>query len=94
MGRRSKIPSVKSVGLFNELPLEFQDSLVVRSKRNAPESCQKFRESLWMQCERQFEKKKAARDKKLEGEMTKVMANSYLWQKYDSPRAADDVHDA
>jgi hypothetical protein len=39
-----------------------------------------------MQHERRFEKKKAARDKKLEGEMTQVMANSYLWQKYDSPR--------
>jgi hypothetical protein len=31
-------------------------------------------------------RKKAARDKKLEGEMKKVVANSYLWQKYDSPR--------
>lgn len=33
-----------------------------------------------------FEKKKAARDKKLEGGMSQVMANSYLWQKYDSPQ--------
>jgi hypothetical protein len=84
-GRRSKAPGVKSVELFHELPLELQDSLVVTSKRNAPESRQRFRESLRMQRERRFEKKKAARDKKLEGEMSQVMANSYLWQKYDSP---------
>ena len=70
---------MKSVGLFHELPLELQDSLVVTSKRNAPESRQKFHELLWMQRERRFEKKKAARDKKLEGEMTQVIANSYLW---------------
>jgi hypothetical protein len=37
-----------------------------------------------MQGERQFEKKTAARDKKLKGEMAQVMANSYLWQKYNS----------
>jgi hypothetical protein len=45
-GWRSKAPSVKSVGLFHELPVELQDSLVVTSKRHAPESCQKFSESL------------------------------------------------
>ena len=45
-GRMSKAPVVKSVGLFHELPPELQDSLVVTSKRNAPESRQKFRESL------------------------------------------------
>ncbi len=56
-GQRSKACSVKSVGLFHELPLESQDSLVVMSKRNAPESRQKFHESLRMQRERQFEKK-------------------------------------
>jgi hypothetical protein len=39
-----------------------------------------------MQHEQKLEKIKAARDKKLEGKMTQVMANSYLWQKYDSPR--------
>jgi hypothetical protein len=85
MGRRSKARSVKSVGLFHELPLELQDSSVVMNKRNAPESRQKFHESLWMQREWRFEKKKAARDKKLEGEMTQVIANSYLWQQFDSP---------
>jgi hypothetical protein len=85
-GRKSKAPVVKSVGLFHELALELQDSLMVTSKRNAPASHHKFRESLRMQHERRYEKKKAARDKKLEGEMTKVMANSYLWQKYDLPR--------
>ncbi len=78
MGRRSKARSVKSVGLFHELPLELQDSLVVMSKKNAPESRQKFHELLRMQRERRFEKKKAARDKKLEGEMTQVIANAYL----------------
>jgi len=62
-GRKSKSPSVKSVGLFHELPVELQDSLAVTSKRHA-----------------------VARDKKLQGEMTQVMANLYLWQKYDSPR--------
>ena len=77
---------MKSVALFHELPLELQDFLVVTSKRNAPESCQRFHESLRMQRERRFEKKKTARDKKLEGEMSQVMGNSYLWQKYDSPR--------
>jgi hypothetical protein len=46
IGGRSKASPVKSVGLFHELPLELQDSLVVMSKRNAPESRQKFRESL------------------------------------------------
>jgi hypothetical protein len=84
-GQKSKTPVVKSVGLFHELPPELQDSLVVTSKRHAPESRQKFRESLWMQNEQRFEKKKAARDKKLEGKMTQVMVNSYLWQTYDSP---------
>jgi hypothetical protein len=67
--------NVKSVGLFHELPLELQDSLVVTSKRNAPESCQKFRELLWMQRECCFEKKQAARDKKVEGEIFTI-----LWQ--------------
>ena len=38
-----------------------------------------------MQCEHRFEKKQAARNKKMEGEMAQVMANSYLWQTYDSP---------
>ena len=94
MGQRSKAPGVKSVGLFHELPLELQDSLVVTSKRNAPESHQKFRESLQMQRERRFEKKKAAGDKKLEGEMSQVMANSYLWQKYDSPRCCKSLKEA
>jgi hypothetical protein len=75
----------KPVGLFHELPIELQDSLVVTSKRKSPESRQKFRESLQMQRERRFEKKQAARNKKVEGEMAQVMANSYLWQKYDSP---------
>ncbi len=80
---------MKSVGLFHELPLELQDALVVTSKRNAPESCQRFHELLRMQRERRFEKKKTARDKKLEGEMSQVMGNSYLWQKYDSPQVFD-----
>ena len=35
-GRRSKAPSVMSVGLFHGLPVELQDSLVVASKRHAP----------------------------------------------------------
>jgi hypothetical protein len=83
---RSKAGSVKSVGLFHELPPKLQDSLVVTSKRNAPESHQKFHELLRMQRERRFEKKKAARDKKLVGEMTQVIANSYLWKQFDSPR--------
>jgi hypothetical protein len=39
-----------------------------------------------MQREQRFEKKKAARDKKLEGEMTQVIANSYLWEQFDSLR--------
>ena len=44
-GRRSKkAPSVKSVGLFHDLPVELQDSLVVTSKRHAPKTRQKFRE--------------------------------------------------
>jgi hypothetical protein len=51
-GRKSKAPVVKSVGLFHDLPLELQDSLVVTSKRNAPESRKKFRDSLQMQHER------------------------------------------
>jgi hypothetical protein len=93
-GRKSKAPVVKSVGLFHELALELQDSLVVTSKRNAPASRHKFRESLRMQHERRYEKKKAVRDKKLEGEMTKVMANSYLWQKYDSPRCCKSSMEA
>ena len=45
-GRRSKAPSVKSVGLYHDLPVELQVSLVVTSKRHAPESRQKFNESL------------------------------------------------
>ena len=85
-GRKSKSPSVKSVGLFHELPVELQDSLAVTSKRHAPESRQKFNESFRRQRERRYEKKVAARDKNLQGEMTQVMANLYLWQKYDSPR--------
>jgi hypothetical protein len=50
-GWKSKKPVVKSVGLFHELPLELQDSLVVMSKRSAPESHHKFLKSLWMQHE-------------------------------------------
>jgi hypothetical protein len=73
-GRRSKkAPSVNSVGLFHDLPVALQDSLVVTSKRHAPETRQKFRESLWRQRERRYEKKAAARNKKLEGEITQVM---------------------
>jgi hypothetical protein len=83
-GRRSNTPSVKSVGLFHKLPVELQDSLVVTSKRHAPGSRQRFQESLCMQRERQFEKKMAVRDKKMEREMAQVMANSYLCQKYNS----------
>jgi hypothetical protein len=86
-GQKSKAPPVKSIGLFHELPVKLQDSLVVTSKRHAPhESRQKFHESLHMQWEQRFEKKKSARDKKLEWEMTQVIANSYLWQQFDSPR--------
>ena len=48
-GRRSNEPSVKSVGLFHELPVELQDSLVVTSKSHAPKSRQKFMASLWRQ---------------------------------------------
>ncbi len=77
----SCLRKVKYVGLFHELPVELQDSLVITSKMNAPESHQKFRELLWMQHGRRFEKKQASRDKKVEGEMAQVMANSYLWQK-------------
>jgi hypothetical protein len=33
-----------------------------------------------------FEKKQAARNKKLEGEMAQVMTNLYLWQKYNFPQ--------
>jgi hypothetical protein len=73
-GRRSKkAPSVNSVGLFHDLSVELQDSLVVTSKRHAPETRQKFRESLRRQRERRYEKKAAARNKKLEGEITQVM---------------------
>jgi hypothetical protein len=93
-GRKSEARSVKSVGLFHELPTELQDSLVVTSKRNAPESRQKWNESLRMQRERRFEKKKAARDKKLEGEITQVIANSYLWQQFDSPRCCKSSKEA
>ena len=50
-GQRSKSPSVKSVGLFHDLPVELQDSLVVTSKRHAPESRQNFNESLRRQRE-------------------------------------------
>jgi hypothetical protein len=85
---------VKSVGLFHELPIEPQDSLVVTSKRNAPESRQILRELFWMQREHCFEKKQAARDKKVEGEMAQVMANSYLWQKYDSPQCCKSATEA
>ena len=38
-----------------------------------------------MQRRHHFVKKQAARNKKVKGEMAQVMANSYLWQKYDSP---------
>ena len=79
-GRRSNAPSMKSVGLFHELPVELQDSLVVASKRHVPKSRQKFIESLQRQQERRYEKKAAAKDKKLQGEMTQVTANLYLWQ--------------
>ena len=58
----------KPVGLFHELPIELQDSLVVTGKRKSPELQQKFRESLQMQQERRFEKKQAARNKKVEGD--------------------------
>ena len=47
-----------------------------------------------MQRERRFEKKKAARDKKLEGEITQVIANSYLWQQFDSPRCCKSSKEA
>jgi len=95
-GRSSKAEhsGAKPFGLFHELPIELQDSLVVTSKRNSRESRWKFRESLQMQRERRFEKKKEARNKKVEGEMTQVMANSYLWQKYDSPRCCKTAKDA
>ena len=94
-GRRSKkAPSVKSVGLFHDPPVELQDSLVITSKRHAPESRQNFNESLRRQREQQYEKKAVARDKKLQGEMTQVMANSYLWQKYDSTRCCKTAKDA
>jgi hypothetical protein len=48
MGRRSKAEhsGAKPVGLFHELSIELQDSLVVTSKRKAPELRQKFSESL------------------------------------------------
>ena len=85
---------MKSVGLFHELPVELQDTLVVTSKRHAPESCQKSMALLWRQQERQYEKKAAAREKKLQGEMTQVMANLYLWQKYDSPRCCKTAKEA
>jgi hypothetical protein len=68
--------------------------MVVTSKRKAPESQQKFRESLQMQYECRFEKKQTARNKKVEGEMAQVMANSYLWQKYDSPRCCKLAKDS
>jgi hypothetical protein len=84
---------MKSVGLFHDLPVELQDSLVVTSKRHAHESRQKFNESLRRQRERRYEKKAAARDKKLQGEMAQVMANSYLWQKYDSSRCCKTAKD-
>ena len=87
-------PSVKSVGLFHDLPVELQDSLVVTSKSHAPESRQKFNESLRRQQERRYEKQVAARDKKLQGEMAQVMTNSYLWQKYDSPRCCKTAKEA
>ena len=64
---------MNSVGLFHDLSVELQDSLVVTSKRHAPETRQKFRESLRRQRERRYEKKAAARNKKLEGEITQVM---------------------
>ena len=62
----------------NKKPIELQGSLVITSKRKAPELQQKFRESLQMQREHHFEKKQAARNKKVEGEMAQVMASSYL----------------
>ncbi len=84
----------KPIGLFHELPIELQDSLVITSKRKDPELRQKFRESLLMQCEHRFEKKQATRNKKVEREMAQLMANSYLWQKYDSPRYCKLAKDA
>jgi hypothetical protein len=49
---------------------------MVTSKRKAPESRQKFREPLQMQRKCRFEKKQAAMNKRIEGEMAQVMANS------------------
>jgi hypothetical protein len=66
----------KPIGLFHELSIELQYSLLITSKRKAPESRQKFRESLQIQCECHFEKKQAVRSKKVQGEMAHVMANS------------------
>jgi hypothetical protein len=51
-------------------------------------------ELLWMQRVRCFEKKQAAGDKKVEGEMAQVMAHSYLWQKYNSPQCCKLVREA
>ena len=92
--RKAEHSGAKPVGLFHELPIELQDSMVVTSKRKSRESQWKFRESLQMQRERRFEKKKEARNKKVEGEMTQVMANSNLWQKYDSPQCCKLARDA
>jgi hypothetical protein len=47
-----------------------------------------------MQCDWRFEKKTAARDKKLDGEMAQVTANSYLWQKCNSPRCCKTPKEA
>ena len=63
-------------------------------KRHAPETRQKFRESFQRQRERRYEKKVAAGNKKLEGEIPQVMANLYLWQKYDSPRCCKTATEA
>ena len=64
--RSKTAPSVKSAGLFHDLPVELQYSFVVTSKRHAPESRQKFNESSRTQREQHYEKKAAARDKKLQ----------------------------
>ncbi len=84
----------KPIGLFHEPPIELQDSLLVTSRRKSPESRHEFRESLQMQRERRFKKKQAARNKKVEGEMAQGTANSYLWQKYDSPWCCKLAKDA
>jgi hypothetical protein len=61
IGWRSKAPSVKSVELFHELPVELQDSLLVTSKKYVPESHQKILESRVCNVSSNL-KKTAARD--------------------------------